>query len=191
MKTITVLWPAPQRFSDDGVNLIGYKGGVVLPLRIIPENQRKPVTVHLKLNYGICEKICILAEAKVNLVLSGEPSSHEVALSAAEVRVPKQVGLGEGNTLAIRAVSREAGSTPPKVVIDVAAPEASQVDLFVEGPTSGWSLPLPKLIKTHNGMRRFAFDLDGVPPDANAQSSSLRFTAVADDEAIEVSTTLQ
>ena len=190
VKTITVLWPAPQRFSEDGVNLIGYKSGVVLPLRIVPEHQRKPVTVHLKLDYGICEKICILAEAKINLVVSGEPSSHEVALSAAEARVPKPVALGEGNRLAIRAVSREAGLTPPRVVIDVAAPEASTVDLFAEGPTPDWSLPLPELITTEAGMRRFAFDLAGLPPNAKPQGSVLKFTATADNEAIEVSTAL-
>lgn len=192
IKSITVLWPAPQRFSDDGVNLIGYKGGVVLPLRIVPENQRKPVTVRLKLDYGICEKICILAEANINLAVSGGPSSHEEALSAAEVRLPKQFALGEGNTPAIRTVSREAGSTPPRVIVDIAAPETSTVDLFAEGPTPDWSLPLPEQIMTKAGIRRFAFDLTGAPPDAKPQGSVLEFTftAIADDEAIEVSTRL-
>ena len=190
VQSITVLWPAPQRFSEDGVNLIGYKGGVVLPLRIVPENQRKPVMVNLKLDYGICEKICIWAEAQINLVVSGEPTSHEVALSAAEVRVPKQVALGEGNALAIRAVSREVGSTPPRVIIDVEAREASNVDLFVEGPTPDWSLPLPELITTRAEMRRFAFDLAGVPPDAKPQGSVLKITAVTSKETIEVSAPL-
>jgi DsbC/DsbD-like thiol-disulfide interchange protein len=190
VKTITVLWPVPQRFSEDGINLIGYKGDVVLPLHIVPENPRKAVTVHLKLDYGICEKICIPVEARISLVVSGELSSHEAALSTAEDRVPKQVALGEGRTLAIRAVSREAGSTPPRVVIDVAAPEWSNVDLFAEGPTPDWSLPLPEPISTQAGIRRFAFDLAGVPPDAKPQGSVLKFTAIADDEAIEVSTPL-
>ena len=188
-KSIMVLWPAPQRFSEDGVKLIGYKGNVVLPLRIVPENQRKPVTIHLALDYGICEKICILAEAKINLVVSGEPTSHEVTLSAAEIRVPKQVALGEGNTLSIRTVTREAASTS-RVVIDVAAPEGSNVDLFAEGPTPDWGLPMPELITAQTGMRRFALDLLGIPPGAKPEGSVLKFTVIADDEAVEVSTPL-
>lgn len=36
VKAITVLWPAPQRFSQDGLNLIVYKGEVTLPLRVTP-----------------------------------------------------------------------------------------------------------------------------------------------------------
>jgi hypothetical protein len=124
------------------------------------------------------------------LVLSGEPSSHEVELSAAEGRVPKQVALGEGRTLAIRAVSREGGSRPPRIAIDVAAPEVSNVDLFAEGPTPDWSLPLPELTAAQAGMRRFAFDLAGVPPDAKPQDSVIKITAVSGEEAIEVSAPL-
>ena len=100
------------------------------------------------------------------------------------------VALGEGNTLAIRAVSREAGSTPPRVVIDVAAPEASNVDLFAEGPTPDWSLPLPELITKHAGTRRFAFDLAGMPPNARLKDSVIKITAVSGEGAIEASAPL-
>lgn len=44
--------------------MIGYKGDVTLPLQIVSEDERKVVTLRLKLDYGICEKFCILAEAK-------------------------------------------------------------------------------------------------------------------------------
>lgn len=190
VKAITVLWPAPQRSSEEGISLIVYKGNVILPLRIVPENQHKAVMLRLKLDYGICEKLCILAEAKTELVVSGVATSHEGALTAAEARVPKQVALGEGRTLAIRAIRREIGSARPRMVVDVAAPDASSVDLFVEGPTPDWALPLPELISTEAGLRRFAFDLAGVPPDVKSKWSVLKFTAVAGEEAIEVSTPL-
>ena len=45
VKAVTVLYPAPMRFSDGaGGNSIGYKGVVVLPLRIVPEDAGKPMT---------------------------------------------------------------------------------------------------------------------------------------------------
>ena len=189
IKTITVLWPAPHRFSEDGINLIGYEGDVILPLRVTPEDHRKAVTLHLKIDYGICEKLCIPADAKVELVLSGDAGSHENALAAAEAQVPKPVEIGHGNMLAIQNVQRETGTTPPRIIVDIAAPAASGVDLFVEGPTPDWALPLPEPIASPRGLRRFAFELTGVPSGAKSEGSVLKFTAVG-DEAIEVSTPL-
>jgi DsbC/DsbD-like thiol-disulfide interchange protein len=188
VKAITMLWPAPQRFSDAHINLIAYKGDVILPLRIVPQNEDKQVTLRLKVDYGICAKLCMLAEAKVDLVLSGNESSHEGALAAAEARVPKQVALGQGGSLAIRAVRREAGPTGPRVIVDIAAADPSRVDLFAEGPTPEWTLPLPEPIAAEAGLRRFALDLTDVPSDPAPKGLMLKFTAVADEDAIEVST---
>src|SRR5580704_17387405 len=52
------------------------------------------------------------------------------------------------------------------IPVDVAAPpEASEINLFVEGPTSEWSLPVPKLLEhSPPGVKRFSLELDGVPP---------------------------
>ncbi len=55
------------------------------------------------------------------------------------------------------------------------------------GPTPEWSLPLPEPIAAPAGLRRFAFDLDGGPPNTKPDSLMLKLTAVADEEAIEVS----
>ena len=184
IKTITVLWPAPQRFSADGINYIAYKDHVILPLHIVPQDERKGVTVRVKVDYGIYEQLCILAEAQIELLLSGTASSLESVLTAAEARVPKLVAIGEGETLAIRGVRREVGSTSPRMVVDVAAPAPSSVDLFVEGPTPDWALPQP--IAAAGELRRFAFDISGIPPGAKPEGSQLKFTAVAGDQAIEV-----
>jgi hypothetical protein len=35
-------------------------------------------------------------------------------------------------------------------------------------------------------LRRFTFDLDGLPPGAQAEGATLTFTAVSGDDAIEV-----
>lgn len=190
VRAVTVLWPAPQRFSQDGSNLIVYKGDVILPLRIVPEKPDKPVMLRLKLDYGICEKLCILAEAQSELALSGDDTSHEPALAAAEARVPRQVAVGEGGALSIKSVRREIGSNRSRIVVDIAASDASSVDLFVEGPTADWALPLPEPASAEAGLRRFAVELGGMPPGVDARGAVLRFTATADSEAIEVSTAI-
>ncbi len=76
-------------------------------------------------------------------------------------------------------------------MVEVTAPEGTPVDLFVEGPTSYWAVPLPELTDpapdSASGMRRFRFDLDGLPPGAHTDGATLTFTAVSPHDAIEVS----
>src|SRR5271163_3658962 len=53
VKSVTVLWPAPERFPDGaGGNSIGYLDHVILPLRIAPEDAAKHSSVQLKLGYA-------------------------------------------------------------------------------------------------------------------------------------------
>src|SRR5215469_15791419 len=90
VQQVTVLWPTPHRFSDGSGASIGYTGGVVLPLQVQAKDATKPVTLRLKVEYAICEKLCVPAEASAELPLSapGTSSTNET-LAAAEARVPK------------------------------------------------------------------------------------------------------
>ena len=187
VKAVTVRYPAPTRFPDGGGgNSIGYKGGVILPLHVVAQDASKPVTLNLKLDYAVCEKLCVPVEAKLELMLTGAATANEAALNAAEARVPKPVAVGDGGTPSIRAVRREAGSGKPRVAVDVAAPASTPVVLFAEGPTAQWALPLPEPVAgAPAGLQRFAFELDGLPPSEQASGAMLRLTAVAGDKAIE------
>jgi len=183
VKAVTVRWPAPHRFSDDGGQSIGYKDRIVLPLTIVPSDASKPVTLRLALDYAICAKLCVPADAKAELILTGGQSAHEAALAAAEARVPKAVPVGDRAAFAIVNVKQE---TPQRVVVDVAAPQNGEVDLFAEGPTPDWALPLPEPVAgAPAGHRRFSFAIDGVPPGVSPAGALLTFTAVAGDQAVE------
>jgi DsbC/DsbD-like thiol-disulfide interchange protein len=187
LKAVTVRYPAPTRFSDGaGGNSIGYKGTVILPLHVVAQDASKPVTLNLKLDYAVCEKLCVPAEAKLELLLTGAETANEAALDAAEARVPKAAAVGDGGTPSIRAVRRETGSGKPRVTVDVAAPAGAPVTLFAEGPTAQWALPLPEPVASAPaGLQRFVFELDGLPPGEQASGAVLRLTAVAGDKAIE------
>ncbi len=101
VKAVTVRYPAPTRFPDGGGgNSIGYKGAVILPLHVVPQDASKPVTLNLKLDYAVCEKLCVPAEAKLELMLTGAETANEAALNAAEARVPKPAAVGDsGNAV--------------------------------------------------------------------------------------------
>src|SRR5262249_11331749 len=152
------LWPAPERIVEAGGSAIGYVRDVIFPLQVVAQDAGRPVTLHLKLNYRICDNDCSPADANVELAVVYSPATLDVALALAERRVPKKVALGEGGSLAIRLVRREDGPVRPRVIVDVAAPAGSALDLFAEGPTPHWALPLPEKIDgAQAGMQRFAF----------------------------------
>jgi len=187
LKAVQVRWPAPRRLSEAGLDTIGYDRGVILPLRVTPQNPGKPVVLRVKIDYAVCEKLCVLAEAKGELPLAGGPASQEAALAAAEAQVPRATAIGEGRALAIRAVRREDAAPRPRVLVDVAAPAGAAVDLFAEGPTSQWSLPVPVAVEgAADGLKRFVFELDGAPPGTKYEGALLSLTAVTDGDAIEV-----
>jgi DsbC/DsbD-like thiol-disulfide interchange protein len=191
IKSIEVLWPAPQRIPEQGLVTIGYTGDVILPLAIVPQNSGEPIKLRLKLDYAVCETLCVPAEGKAELTLSGGPSPHDGALTAAEARLPHKAAVGEGSTLAIKSVRREAAGSRARVLVDVAASPAAAVALFAEGPTPEWALPVPVAVDgAPKGLQRFAFDLDGAPPGATYDGAAIALTAVAGDAAIEVVTRL-
>jgi DsbC/DsbD-like thiol-disulfide interchange protein len=190
VKAVTVLWPAPQRIPEQDLVAIGYVRDVIWPLAIVPQNPAKPVTLRLKLDYAVCEKLCVPAEGKAELMVK-DGSSPDAALATALAKVPKQVALGEGSPLAIRAVRRESDGSRSRVVVDVAAPAGTDVALFAEGPAPEWALPVPMAVTgAPAGLRRFAFELDGAPPGAKYDGAAITLTAVAGEHAIEVTTRL-
>jgi DsbC/DsbD-like thiol-disulfide interchange protein len=187
VKAVEVLWPAPQRLPEAGLATIGYDRDLILPLRVTPQDQAKPVTLQIRLDYAICEKLCVPAQSKAELGLAGGQSAQDARLAAAEARVPRKVALGAGQTLAIRSVRREAGVDRLRVLVDVAAPPGASVDLFAEGPTEEWALPLPVAVDgAPGGLQRFMFELDGAPPGVKYEGARVNLTAVTDGDAIEV-----
>jgi DsbC/DsbD-like thiol-disulfide interchange protein len=186
VKSATVLWPAPVRFADGGGNSIGYKGAVVFPLRVVPRDAGKPVTLRLNLDYAVCETLCVPAKGKAELVLSNAAGSQEAVLKAAEARVPKPGAWGDGPSLMLRKAWRDTASGKPQVFVEVVAPPGADVDLFAEGPASDWALPLPEPVAgAAAGTKRFVFDLDGLPTGATAQGAAIKLTATSGQEAVE------
>jgi DsbC/DsbD-like thiol-disulfide interchange protein len=188
LKQAVVLWPAPQRIVEAGASTLGYSSDVIFPVRVEPVDAKKPVVLRLKLDYAVCEKLCVPAEATTELTLGTfkGSTSRDAALAAAEMSVPRVAKLGAGGPLAIKAVRREGDSKPPRVLVDVAAP-SDAVDLFAEGPTAQWALPVPTRIDgAPAGQQRFAFELDGLPPGASDRGALLTLTATTPGDSVEV-----
>jgi len=195
VESVKILWPLPTKFPDGagGVSF-GYHNQVLLPLRIIAKSPDKPVTLRASINYAVCEKLCIPVEAQPELAFVSVASTEDSAIAAALETVPKPAKIGDATSLAIRDVRREG----KQVVVDVVAQDgktatgkAKDIELFAEGPTADWALPVPKLIKREaGGVQRFAFDLDGLPPGASPEGAILKLTVAGQGAAYEVNAPL-
>jgi DsbC/DsbD-like thiol-disulfide interchange protein len=188
LKSVNVRYPGPHLFTDETGKSIGYSDGVIFPLLVTPREPGKPVTLRLKIDYAVCEKLCIPAEGKAELTLAAGPSAQDARLAAAEARVPKPVSAAEAG-LRVRRVN---DARKPLIAVDLKAPDSGPMVMFVEGPTPEWALPVPQPTQgAPKGRRHFGFELDGLPPGVNPKGQfDLTFTIVEGDRAIEVKTHL-
>jgi DsbC/DsbD-like thiol-disulfide interchange protein len=183
-----VLYPAPHLYSDETGNTLGYKGGVTFPLQVTPRQPGKPVKLHVKLEYAVCDKLCVPVEGNAELTLAPGASAEDASLAAAEARVPKKVSAAQAGLT----VKRVNNAAKPLVMVDLKAPAGEKVEVFVEGPTPEWALPVPKPAPgAPAGHQQFGFELDGLPPGVDPKGHfELTFTIVEGGRPIEVKTRL-
>jgi DsbC/DsbD-like thiol-disulfide interchange protein len=188
LKKADVLYPAPHLFTDETGQSLGYKDSVIFPVVLSPQQAGKPVRLRVKVDYAVCEKLCVPVEGRAELTLKSGDSKHEPALTAAEAHVPKHVTATQ---LGLTAKRVETGPKP-SVIVDLGAPAGKPVELFVEGPTPQWALPIPKPVKSAPaGRAQFSFELDGLPPGTDPKRPlDLTFTVVTGDRAVQTKTHL-
>lgn len=188
IKAATVRFPAPVLFADGGGQSIGYSDGVIFPVTIVPKDPAKPVIARLKIEYAVCEKLCVPAEGKAELPIGAAPSTQEAALKSAEARLPKKV---DAATLGL-SLRRVNDAAKPLVAVDLKAGSDAPMQIFAEGPSPEWALPIPKPAQgAPAGRRHFGFELDGLPSGANPKAAyDLTFTVVEGDRAYEVTVRL-
>jgi hypothetical protein len=188
LKSAKVLYPAPHLFSDDSGNSMGYSDRVIFPIQVTPRQAGKPVVVRLKIDYAVCEKLCIPADGRAELGLTSGPSGNDAELSAAEAQVPVPIAAADVDLRARRVND----AAKPLVAVDLKTPDAKPVVLLVEGPSPEWALPIPKPAQgAPAGRQHFGFELDGLPPGVSPKGQfELTFTLVSGDRAVEVKTHL-
>jgi len=188
VKSAKVLYPAPQVHSDGGGQSLGYADSVIFPVQVAPKEPGKPVTLRMKADYAVCEKLCVPAEGTAELSVGAGDSAQDAALQTAEARVPRTV---EAADLSLTA-RRVGGGAKPLVMVELAPPEGGPVQIFAEGPTPEWALPIPQPAPgAPAGRQQFSFALDGLPAGVDPNSPfALTFTVVNGARAYEVTTRL-
>lgn len=177
---IKIDFPAPKRFVDAAGTSIGYKETVILPVTIVPADPDAAILLDLSVEYGLCEEICVPANAKSKLLLTGVASrDQDIAerLAAFAERVPRPAENG----FAVNSVARDGGALI--VAADLPTPDADH-DLLVEGPQE-WYLPPPSLESKTDKTATWRISLEWMPKDAKTAGAPLRFTLINGKRAVD------
>lgn len=130
-----VSWPVPTRFSVLGLETLGYKDEVVLPIELEPETPGTAVRAEARLRYLTCNEICIPYDAVLSLDLpSGTQSPSEYAhlINRFRSTVP---GRAETHGLQFSALQAEEAGDMATLHLSLTSDlPLSAPDVFVEGP---------------------------------------------------------
>lgn len=137
-----ILFPAPQRMNEQGIEAFGYRGGVTFPIHVAAQDQQRPVRLRLSVNYAVCDNICLPVESSAELILpKSSDGSQEAAIAAAEARVP--VALTPKEVEGKFSLEADETATNPTWVFTWKS-EPPPTDLFAEAP-DGWALDTQRL----------------------------------------------
>jgi suppressor for copper-sensitivity B len=159
-------WPVPHRFTLFGLDTFGYEDEVVFPVSARPTDPARPLGLRAKVEYLVCEKICIPYTAKLALDLppgTAAPTQFAQLIDRYASRVPGD-GAGHGLKLLSAVATGDEANPRLTVTIDSALP-LLHPDLIVEGPV-GLYFPAPQ-VTVDSGGRHATFDI-AVRRDAKA-----------------------
>jgi len=142
----TMAWPAPQRFSVQGLDTIGYTDAVVFPLTARLEHAGTAAHLRLALSYLTCEKICIPYDTVLTLDLpAGPPRAGDTGYAALIARYAARVPRDGGAGLALAAATVIPGKQPVLELRVKAEQLLHAPDAFIEGP-EGVTFGAPRLV---------------------------------------------
>ena len=187
LSEVRIDWPAPRRFTVLGLQTLGYKHEVLLPLTVVPFEPGKPVDLKARIPFLTCSDICVPYEANVALALPVGPenSSREQGEIERFARlVPTREGVSD-----LRIVRAEVAGRARAQVIQVALAADTPFthpDVFLEGP-DGFNFARPKVRLGDGGKSALLRISVGAPKKgpATLAGKMVSFTVVDGDRAIE------
>ena len=134
---IELSYPAPVRIDEDGTEAFGYRGRVIFPVRVTPQDAARPVLLAVNVSYAVCARICLPAKAEASLTLlpgpeAGAASLEAAAIAAAEAEVPLRLTPQQRDAKV--AIIRDKTALLPSWRLST---RIDAQDLFAEAPP-GW-----------------------------------------------------
>ena len=121
IKNISQIWPTPNIYYEYGLQTIGYKDELLLPLQIQPIDKKQPIHLSITIDFGICSDVCVPIQ------------------TAVEERLPERTSIGKKNILDTLEKAILSGNKSPFKIVKcniVPIKDGFEVNAFFEGLTS-------------------------------------------------------
>ncbi len=82
VQSVRFHWPRPLVFDLNGMQTIGYKGELVLPLEVTAIDTSRPIRLRAAVDLGVCRDICVPAALTLDAALP-QTGSADAAIKAA------------------------------------------------------------------------------------------------------------
>ena len=121
IKNISQIWPTPNIYNEYGLQTIGYKDELLLPLQIQPIDKKQPIHLSITIDFGICSDVCVPIQTTV------------------EKRLPERTSIGKKNILDTLEKAILSGNKSPFKIVKcniVPIKDGFEVNAFFEGLAS-------------------------------------------------------
>ena len=121
IKNISQIWPTPNIYNEYGLQTIGYKDELLLPLQIQPIDKKQPIHLSITIDFGICSDVCVPIQ------------------TAVEERLPERTSIGKKNILDTLEKAILSGNKSPFKIVKcniVPIKDGFEVNAFFEGLAS-------------------------------------------------------
>ena len=121
IKNISQIWPTPNIYNEYGLQTIGYKNELLLPLQIQPIDKKQPIHLSITIDFGICSDVCVPIQ------------------TAVEERLPERTSIGKKNILDTLEKTILSGNKSPFKIVKcniVPIKDGFEVNAFFEGLAS-------------------------------------------------------
>ena len=183
--SVDVDFPMPHIYDEPGGRALGYKDHVVLPVHVRAADASRPVTLAVKVDYGVCAKVCIPAEGSARLTLPARGSSEsESLLKESEAKVPVKTLIGAPGDLRLAGIGAptEFNGRP---AFEVTAESDAAAEVLAEATPSDWYLEVMPT-ERQGKLQRFRVSVYDPETGKSRIPCSIRVTIEAGDKAIEV-----
>ncbi len=172
LSDLRVVWPRPVVFDQNGLQSIGYKHRVILPLVVDPGRSGKDVELQARIDLGICETVCVPLQIQVQATLPADQRARSPQIVSAMAQRPytgaeagvtaTRCSIAPGRDGSVTVEARV--SVPPQGRGETAVVEMADPAIWVT-PTKtarqGGDL-VAQVEMTHAGGGVFAFDRSAV-----------------------------
>ncbi|MEQ8355509.1 MAG: protein-disulfide reductase DsbD family protein [Kiloniellaceae bacterium] len=189
LKRAEIAWPVPHRFSLFGLETFGYGDQVVLPIDATADVPERPLNLRAKVDYLLCEDICIPYTAELSLDLppgAGGRAPQAFLIESFRRQVP---GQGAEQGLNIASVGLTGSLAEPVLEVTARSERAFEApDLLVEAPP-GFFFGVPKISLADGGKEaRLMAAVSQVARDRVLEGKSVTVTVTDGTRGIEAET---